>query len=71
MVQVHSGPPCTPYEPPSVPSTAAPHPTEGPHRMKKLLVVLLAVLGGLFAYRRVQASRVEQDLWAEATDPVR
>jgi hypothetical protein len=44
---------------------------EGPHHVKKLLVVLLAAVGGLFAYRRVQASRVEQDLWAEATDPVR
>ncbi|MEJ7628436.1 MAG: DLW-39 family protein [Actinomycetes bacterium] len=39
--------------------------------MKKLLAVVLAALGGLFAYRRVQASRAEQDLWAEATDPVR
>ena len=38
--------------------------------MKKLLVVLVAVLGALLAYRRVQASRVEQDLWAEAVDPV-
>jgi hypothetical protein len=39
--------------------------------MKKLLILVLATLGGLFAYRRVQASRAEQDLWAEATDPVR
>ena len=39
--------------------------------MKKLLVLVLVTLGGLFLYRRVQASRAEQDLWAEATDPVR
>jgi hypothetical protein len=39
--------------------------------MKKLLVVVLAALGGLFAYRKVQATQTEQDLWAEATDPVR
>jgi len=39
--------------------------------VKKLLAVVLATLGGLFAYRRVQASRAKQDLWAEATDPVR
>ena len=44
---------------------------EGPHHMKKLLVLVLVTVGALFAYRRVQASRVEQDLWAEATDPVR
>jgi len=39
--------------------------------VKKLLTALLVSLGGLFAYRRIQASRAEQDLWAEATDPVR
>ncbi len=39
--------------------------------MKKLLAVVLAALGGLFLFRRVQSSRAEQDLWAEATDPVR
>ena len=44
---------------------------EGLCHMKKLLVVLLVTIGALFAYRRVQATRVEQDLWAEATDPVR
>jgi hypothetical protein len=39
--------------------------------MKKLLTLVLVSLGGLFVYRRVQSSRAEQDLWAEATDPVR
>ena len=39
--------------------------------MKKLLVLLVGTVAGLFAYRRVQASRAEQDLWAEATDTVR
>jgi len=39
--------------------------------VKKLTVALAALVGGLLAYRRVQSSRAEQDLWAEATDPVR
>ncbi|MEZ0064134.1 hypothetical protein ABIA32_000112 [Streptacidiphilus sp. MAP12-20] len=38
--------------------------------MKKLLLVVLAVLGGYFVYRQVQADRAEQDLWTEATDPI-
>jgi hypothetical protein len=33
----------------------------------------IALLGGALAavVRRVQASRAEQDLWTEATDPIR
>ncbi|WP_235215461.1 DLW-39 family protein [Phaeacidiphilus oryzae] len=38
--------------------------------MKKLLLIVLAALGGYFVYRQVQADRAEQDLWTEATDPV-
>lgn len=38
---------------------------------KKLLLLALAVIGGLFAYRQVQSDRAEQDLWTEATDPVK
>jgi hypothetical protein len=38
---------------------------------KKLLLLVLAVIGGLLAYRQVQAGRAEQDLWTEATDPVK
>jgi len=37
---------------------------------KKLLLAALTVVGGLLAYRKVQADRAEQDLWTEATDPV-
>jgi hypothetical protein len=36
---------------------------------KKLLVAVLAAVGGLVAYRKVIADReAEQDLWAEVTD---
>ena len=37
---------------------------------KKLLVAAAAAVAGLFAYRKVSAERSEQDLWAEATDPI-
>lgn len=37
----------------------------------KRLVALIALLGGLVAYRKMQSSQAEQDLWAEATDPIR
>ena len=37
--------------------------------MKKLLL-LGAAAAGLVAWRKVQADKAEQDLWAEATDPV-
>ncbi len=39
--------------------------------MKKLLVVAVAAVVGLLAWRKVQADQSEQDLWAEATDTVR
>ena len=36
---------------------------------KKLLVAVIAAVGGVVAYRKVVADReAEQDLWAEATD---
>ncbi len=35
--------------------------------MKKLLLLLLGAIGGLVAYRRMQAVRAEEDLWIEAT----
>ncbi len=38
--------------------------------MKKALVSILLGAGALAAWRRVQADKAEQDLWAEATDPV-
>ncbi len=39
--------------------------------MKKALVVALAAVAGLLAWRKLQADQAEQDLWAEATDTVR
>jgi hypothetical protein len=38
--------------------------------LKKVLLVLLASVGGYFAYKKAQQARAEQDLWAEAVDPV-
>ena len=38
--------------------------------MKKVLFVLLAVGGAVFAKRKLEESKKEQALWAEATDPV-
>jgi hypothetical protein len=38
--------------------------------MKKLLLVVLAVLGGAFVKKKLDAGKNEQDLWKQATDPV-
>jgi hypothetical protein len=35
--------------------------------MKKLLILVLVVLGGFAVWRRVQAQRADLDLWSEAT----
>jgi hypothetical protein len=37
--------------------------------MKKLLVLLVVVLGGFMVWRKVQAQRADLDLWSEATSP--
>ncbi|HEU4491730.1 MAG TPA: DLW-39 family protein [Jiangellales bacterium] len=37
---------------------------------KKVLLVAVAAVAGYLGYKRVQADKAEQDLWAEATDPV-
>jgi hypothetical protein len=37
---------------------------------KKLIVFAVAVAGAVWAWRKTQADAAEQDLWAEATDPV-
>jgi hypothetical protein len=37
---------------------------------KAVLLGVLAALGGFLAFRKIQAGRVEQDLWTEATDSV-
>lgn len=38
--------------------------------MKKLLLVLLAAAGAAFAKKKMDESKAEQALWAEATDSV-
>ncbi|WP_300388832.1 DLW-39 family protein [uncultured Nocardioides sp.] len=38
--------------------------------MKKIVLILLAVGGVLVAKRKLEESKAEQALWAEATDPV-
>ena len=38
--------------------------------MKKILLVLLAVAGAVFAKRKMAEGKHEQALWAEATDNV-
>jgi hypothetical protein len=38
--------------------------------MKKFLMLVAAVAGGVFVKKKMDASRHEQDLWQQATDPV-
>ncbi len=38
--------------------------------MKKLVVTAIATAAGVMAWRQVQQARAEQELWAEATDPI-
>jgi hypothetical protein len=38
--------------------------------MKMFLMLVAAVAGGVFVKRKMDASRHEQDLWKQATDPV-
>lgn len=35
--------------------------------MKKLLILVLLVLGGFAVWRKVQSQRADLDLWSEAT----
>lgn len=37
---------------------------------KKILITALVAVAGYVGYRRYQSGQEEQDLWAEATDPV-
>lgn len=39
--------------------------------VKKLLMAALAAAGGALAFKKLKGGKDEQDLWAEATDPVR
>lgn len=43
---------------------------KGGGHVKKLLLLVVAAIGGLLVYRQVQSDKSEQDLWTEATDPV-
>jgi hypothetical protein len=38
--------------------------------MKKLLLVLLAAAGAVVAKRKLDQNKADQELWAQATDPV-
>ncbi len=38
--------------------------------MKKVLLIALAAAGAVFARRKLEESKAEQALWAEATDNV-
>jgi hypothetical protein len=38
--------------------------------MKKILLLIAALAGGLVVYRRLQAAQAEEDLWIEATGAV-
>ena len=38
--------------------------------MKKLIFVLLAAAGAVFAKKKIDEGKTEQALWAEATDTV-
>ncbi len=38
--------------------------------MKKILLVVLAAAGAVLAKKKIEESRTEQALWAEATDNV-
>lgn len=38
---------------------------------KKMVFGALLAVAGYVGYKRIQADRAEQDLWAEATDPVK
>ena len=37
--------------------------------VKKLLILIVLVLGGLAVWRKIQAQRADLDLWSEATTP--
>jgi hypothetical protein len=39
--------------------------------VKKLLVLAVAAVAGFALWRKVEADKAEQALWAEVTDPVK
>ncbi|MGL5857233.1 MAG: DLW-39 family protein [Angustibacter sp.] len=38
--------------------------------MKKLLLLVIAAAGAFAVWRKMESDKAEQDLWAQATDPV-
>jgi hypothetical protein len=38
--------------------------------VRKLLFVMIAGIGAFAVWRKIEADKAEQDLWAEATDSV-
>jgi hypothetical protein len=38
--------------------------------MKKVLLLMIAAVGGFLMWRRVSEDRADRDLWAEITDTV-
>jgi hypothetical protein len=47
------------------------HPSAEDVDVKKLLLTVLAATGGALAFKKFKEGKNEEDLWAEATDPVR
>jgi hypothetical protein len=39
--------------------------------MKKLMLLMVAGAAGFMVWRKMEADKAEQALWAEVTDPVR
>ena len=46
------------------------HNCSGSGAVKRLMLLIIAAVGGFLIYRQVQAGKAEQDLWAEATDSI-
>ena len=44
--------------------------TKGASVMKKILLLIAAVVGAVVIQKKIKAQQAEQDLWAEATDKV-
>jgi hypothetical protein len=47
-----------------------PYPLEGEGLVKKIVLAAIAAVGGALAFKKIKSGKDEQDLWAEATDPV-
>ena len=52
------------------PSSSEGPATRGGIVVKKLLLITVAAVAGLATWRKLEADKAEQALWAEVTDPV-